>query len=179
MPTEDLEDLNLIKKNYDTIEKYNFEEIIKKYNLNDSIVTLVFKNDNNVRILSRITIEDKVVLKNLSFSDINFDDEDDITNLIDQLKIIYEDHWKIFNRINTSIKLPIFIKLDSNDNLKVANFEKILNEINLVYDYFVLKFDKNHIYYQIIFNGTSNIFLKLMKDKNFVFNTQNKTWILQ
>ena len=98
---------------------------------------------------------------------------------INKLKIIYEDHWKIFNRINTSIKLPIFVKLDSDDNLKVSNFEKILNEINLVYDYFVLKFDKNHIYYQIIFNGTPNIFLKLMKDKNFVFSTQNKTWILQ
>ena len=125
MPTEDLEDLNLIKKNYETIEKYNFEEITNKYNLDDSIVTLVFKNNNNVRILSRITIEDKVVLKNLSFSDINFDDEDDIIDLIDKLKIIYEDHWKIFNRINTSIKLPIFVKLDSNDNLKVSNFEKI------------------------------------------------------
>ncbi len=179
LPTEDLEDLNLIKKNYETIEKYNFEEITMKYNLDDSIVALFFKNNNNVRILSRITIEDKVVLKNLSFSDINFDDEDDITNLIDKLKIIYEDHWKIFNRINTSIKLPIFVKLDSDDNLKVSNFEKILNEINLVYNYFVLKFDKNHIYYQIIFNGTPNIFLKLMKDRNFVFSTQNKTWVLQ
>ena len=42
-----------------------------------------------------------------------------------------------------------------------------------------LKFDKNHIYYQIIFNGTPNIFLKLMKDKNFVFSTLSKTWILQ
>ena len=179
LPTEDLEDLNLIKKNYETIEKYNFEEITRKYNLDDSIVTLVFKNNNNVRILSRITIEDKVVLKNISFFDINFDDEDDITNLIDKLKIIYEDHWKTFNRINTSIKLPIFVKLNSDDNLKVSNFEKILNEINLVYDYYVLKFDKNYIYYQIVFNGTPNIFLKLMKDKNFVFSTQNKTWILQ
>ena len=81
---------------------------------------------NNVRILSRITIEDKVVLKNLSFSEINFDDDDDIKNLVDKLKIIYEDHWKIFNRINTSIKMPIFIKLNSDDNLKVSNFDDAL-----------------------------------------------------
>ena len=179
LPTEDLDDLNLIKKNYEIIEKYNFKDITKKYNLDDSIVILVFKNNNNVRVLSRITIEDKVVLKNLSFSDINLDNKNDIINLIDKLKLSYEDHWKIFNRINTSIKMPIFVKLDSNDNLKVSNFEKILNEINLIYNYFILKFDKNHIYYQIIFNGNPNIFLKLMKDKNFVFDTQNKTWILQ
>ena len=179
LPTEDLEDLNLIKKNYETIEKYNFEEITRKYNLDDSIVILVFKDNNNVRILSRITIDDKVVLKNLSFSNINLNDNNDIFNLISKLKVTYEDHWKIFNRINTSIKLPIFVKLDSNDNFKVSNFEKILDEINLIYDYFVLKFDKNHIYYQIIFNGTPNLFIKLMKDKNFVFSTQNKTWVLK
>ena len=179
LPTEDLEDFNLIKKNYETIEKYDFKDITRKYNLDDSIVTLVFKNNKNVRTLSRITIEDKVVLKNLSFSDINLNDKNDIKNLIDRLKITYEDHWKIYNRINTSIKLPIFVKLDSKDNLKVSNFEKKLNEINLIYDYFVLKFDRNYIYYQIVFNGTPNIFLKLMKDNNFIFNTQNKTWILQ
>ncbi len=179
LPTEDIEDLNLIKKNYEKIEKYDFKDITKKYNLNDSIVTLVFKNNNNVRILSRITIENKVVLKNLSFSNINLNDNGDIANLIDKLKNTYEDHWKIFNRINTSIKLPILIKLESSDNLKVSNFEEILNEINLIYDHFVLKFDNNHIYYQIIFNGTPNLFLKLMKDKDFIFNTQNKTWVLQ
>ncbi len=179
LPTEDIEDLNLIKKNYEKIEKYDFKDITKKYNLNDSIVTLVFKNNDNVRILSRITIENKVVLKNLSFSNINLNDNGDIANLIDKLKNTYEDHWKIFNRINTSIKLPILIKLESSDNLKVSNFEEILNEINLIYDHFVLKFDNNHIYYQIIFNGTPNLFLKLMKDKDFIFNTQNKTWVLQ
>ena len=179
LPTEDLEDLNFIKKNYEIIEKYDFKDITRKYNLRDSIISLIFKNDNKIRVLSRITIEDKVVLKNLSFSDINLNDEKDIINLIEKLKITYEDHWKIFNRINTSIKLPILIKVDSNDNLKVSNFEKLLSEINLIYDYFILKFDKNHIHYQIIFNGTPNIFLKLMKDRNFVFSTQNKTWILQ
>ena len=179
LPTEDLEDLNLIKKNYEIIEKYDFKDITKKYNLDDSIVSLIFKNNNDVRILSRITIEDNVVLKNLSFFDVNLDDKKDITDLINRLKNSYEDHWKIFNRINTSIKLPIYIKVESEDNLKVSNFEKKLNEINLVYDYFISKFDKNYIYYQVIFNGTPNIFLKLMKDKNFAFNTQKKTWVLQ
>ena len=136
------------------------------------------KKDVGSNILLSGWINKKRDHGNLLFLDLR--DNYGITQcIIDKLKIVYEDHWKTFNRINTSIKLPIFVKLDSDDNLKVSNFEKILNEINLVYDYFVLKFDKNHIYYQIIFNGAPNIFLKLMKDKNFVFSTQNKTWILQ
>ena len=36
LPTEDLEDFNLIKNNSKNLENYNFEEIIKKYNLEDS-----------------------------------------------------------------------------------------------------------------------------------------------
>ena len=45
LPTEDLEDLNQIKKNYENIEEYDFKEIISKYNLSHSIVSLIFMND--------------------------------------------------------------------------------------------------------------------------------------
>ena len=179
LPTEDLEDLNLIKKNYDIIEQYDFKEIINKYNLNDSIISLIFKSQKNIRILSRITVDDNVVLKNLSFSNMNLDQEKKRKNLINSLKIVYEDYWKNFNKINTSIKLPIYIKVKGDNNLKISNFEETLNTINLIYDYNILKFDKDFIYFQIIFNGTPNNFLKFMKDKNLNFNTQNKTWVLK
>ena len=179
LPTEDLEHLNLIKKKYDIIEQYDFKEITNEYNLKDSIIALIFKNGKNIRILSRITVNDNVVLKNLSFSDVDFINEKKRQELISKLKIIYEDYWKNFNKINTSIKLPIYIKIKANDNLKVSNFEKSLGKINLIYEYYILKFDKDFIYYQIIFNGTTNNFLKFMKNQNFDFNTQNKTWVLK
>jgi len=179
LPTDDLEDLNLIKKNYDTIEQYDFKEITNKYNLNDSIVALIFKNQNSIRILSRITVNDNVFLKNMSFLDIDLNDKKKLEILISDLKIVYEDYWKNFNRINTSIKLPIYIEVKSNDNLKVLRFEETLNEISLIYDYFILKFNEDSIYYQIIFNGTPDNFLKFMKNENFAFNTQNKMWLLK
>ena len=179
LPTEDLEDINLIKKNYDEIEKYNFAEIVNKYNLSDSIITLIFKNQNNIRILSRVTVNDNIVIKNLSFSNIDLDSKQNRENLISNLKIVYEDYWKNFNKINTSIKFPIYIKIKGNNNLKVSNFENTLNEIDLIYDYYILKFDKDFIYYHIIFNGTPDNFLKFMKKKNFDLNTQNKTWVLR
>ena len=179
LPTEDLEDYNLIKNNYDLIEQYDFKEIINKYNLNDSIISLIFRNKKNFRILSRITINDNVVLKNLSFSNIDFNNSEKRLDLINSLKIIYEDYWKNFNKINTSIKLSIYIKVKGDNSLKVSNFEKTLNNINLIYDYYILKFDKDYIYYQIIFNGTPNNFLKSMKMNDFNLNTQNKTWVLE
>ena len=179
LPTEDLEDLNLIKSKYEFIEQYDFEEITKKYDLKDSIIALIFKNENGFRILSRITLDGDVSLKNQSFSRVNFGNEKQLNTTINDLKIIYEDYWKNYNQINTSIKLTLNVKVNNNDNFKLSNFEKILNETDLIYDFFVSKFNKDFTYYQIIFNGTPNIFLKKMVDKDLSFDTQNKIWILQ
>ena len=179
LPTEDLEDLNLIKKQYDLIEQYDFKEITSKYYLDDSIIALIFINQKTIRILSRITVNDKVFLINETFSNIDINNTDQLSTIIKSLKIMYEDYWKNFNQINTSIKLPIYIKVNSGDNLKVSRLENTLDEVDLIYDYFISKFDKDFIYYQIIYNGTPDIFLKSMEKQNFNFNTQNKTWVLK
>ena len=41
LPTEDLDDLNLIRDKFEMIEEYDFKEVISKYNLEDSIITLI------------------------------------------------------------------------------------------------------------------------------------------
>tara|TARA_X000000368_G_C23032124_1_gene713026 strand:- start:1016 stop:2095 length:1080 start_codon:yes stop_codon:yes gene_type:complete len=179
LPTEDLEDYNTIKKNYDLIEEYDFKDIIKKYSLENSIVTLIFRNENDVRVLSRITIKDKVILKNESFSNIDINNSEQVIKIINNLKLNYEDYWKDLNIINTSIKLNLNIKVDNIDNLKIKEFEKILDNSDLVYNYYISKFDKNFIFYKIIFNGTPNSFLKTMSEHEYEFDTQNKLWVLK
>ena len=156
--TEDLEDINLIQSKYKFIEEYDFKEITDKYFLNDSIIALFFKSKNDVRVLSRIKIKDNTYIKNQSFSNIDLNDNEQSTKIVNDLKIIYEDYWKNMNQINTSIKLPISIKASNFDNSKIINFEKVLDKTDLIYNYTISKFDKDFIYYQIIFNGTPNIF---------------------
>ena len=71
LPTEDLEDLEMIKKKYENLEQYDFKEVINKYYLNDAIISLIFKNKNKIRILSRkklggiIYVNSKIIFKNL------------------------------------------------------------------------------------------------------------------
>ena len=178
LPTEDLEDLNLIKSKYELVENYNFKEIISKYSLEDSIIALIFKNEKEVRILSKINIQKNIILKNQTFLDTDINNNSQIEKIIFELKVNYEDHWKNLNQINTSIKLPLNIKIDNSDNSEILNFEKILRETDLIYDFFIQKFDKDYTYYQIVFNGTPDIFLKTMKNQNYTFDTQNKIWLL-
>jgi len=179
LPTEDLEDINIIKSKYENIEKYDFKDITKKYSLSDSIITLIFINEKEIRILSKINIQKNIILKNQSFSKINIEDMEQIKNIIFLLKNSYEDHWKDLNQINTSIKLSLNIMVENNDNSKILNFENALKNTDLIYDFIIQKFDRDFTYYQVLFNGTPNIFLKNMSEKNYKFDTQNQIWKLK
>ena len=84
--------------------------------------------------------------------------------IINSLKTVYEDYWKDSNQINTSIKLPLSIKINADNYDQISDFERVLIDTDLIYDFFIVKFDKNFIYYQVIFNGTPSTFLKTMKN---------------
>ena len=179
LPSEDLEDINLIKEKYLELENYDFEEIIKKYLLEHSIVALFFKDDDKIKILSKINIKDKKVIKSNSFQNIDLRNPENLKALIDELKIIYEDFWKDNNLINTSIKLPLSIQV-KNNNLNLTNkFEETLNTIDLISNYSISKFNKDYIFYKVIFNGTPKKFINIMNNQNYNFDTQKKTWILK
>ena len=179
LPSEDLEDFNLIKKNLNNIETYNFAEITKKYYLNNYIISLIFISNNEIRVLSKLYNGKNKIIKNNSFQNLNLDNNEDLNFLIENLKSLFEDTWKKLNEINTSINLPIIIKI-KNENLKKSkNFELFLNEMDLVSDYSVQKFNKEYIFYEVLFNGTVQNFINIMKNKNYNLNTQKKVWIIE
>ena len=67
----------------------------------------------------------------------------------------------------------------NNKNLDVSSkFENILDEIDLIGKYSIHKFDRDYIYYKILFNGTPKNFLNIMKNRNYSFDTQKKIWVL-
>ena len=176
LPTEDLEDFNLIKRNSKNLENYDFKEIIQKYNLEDYIITIIFKNNEQIRVLNKINFNKKIDLKNLNFKNINLNDDKEIEKFTENLKSIFEDYWKSKNEINTSVKLPIKISIDNQNNSKISDFENILANIDLIYDFNIYKFNNKKNIYKIIFNGSPDYFLKIMKDENYELDTQNQVW---
>jgi len=179
LPSEDLEDFNLINEKLEFIEDYDFNEITKKYFLKNSIISLIFRGNDEVRILTKFYTDKNEIIKNNSFKNINIDNETDLNFLITNLKNIFEDTWKKLNEINTSIKVPITIKIKNDDLKKSNDFELFLNEIDLVSDYSIQKFDKEFVFYEILFNGTVQNFINIMKNKKYNLNTQKKVWMIE
>jgi len=117
-------------------------------------------------------------LKNLNYSEVDFDNEQQILKFIDNLKLIYEDFWKSQNQINTSVKLSLNISIDNSNNIKINKFEKILSDMDLIYNFSIYKFDNRNNFYKVIFNGTPDKFLEVMGYQNYNFEIKNKIWVL-
>ena len=178
LPTQDLDDFNLIKSNFQNLESYDFRQIIDKYNIDDYIIMIVFKNNQKIKVFNRIFFNKKNNLKNFIFNDVDLNNDEEVNNLISNLKLVYEDFWKSHNEINTSVKLPLNISINNLNNIKIKKFEKTLSDMDLIYNFYIYKFDNKNNFYKVIFNGTPDKFLEVMNLKNYDFEIKNKIWIL-
>ena len=178
LPTDDIEDFYLIKQNSNNLENYDFKDIIQKYDLNNYIISIIFKNDEEIKVLNKINLKEKEDLKNLDL-DLDLNKNKDIDKLILTLKELYENYWKSKNEINTSVKITLTISVNNNDHLKISEFEKVMSDGDLVYDFYIYKFDNNNNFYKIIFNGSPDRFLKIMKNNRYEFDIQNQIWVLK
>jgi len=179
LPSEDLEDLAVIQKNYKSIEDYDFKELIKKYDLEDYIITIIFKNKNELKVLSKINLNNSLKVHNRTFEKTNLENKENFEMILDKLKTTYENSWKKNNQINTSIKLPLTILIGSKEYNKIQAFEKTLNNLDLISSFYILKFDNKNTFFRIIYNGSPKKFLNDIKKRNFDLVVENNMWIIK
>ncbi|MDA7565774.1 hypothetical protein N8728_04660, partial [Candidatus Pelagibacter sp.] len=158
---------------------YDFSNLINKYDIKDSIILIIYKEENSVRTLSKINLSNTLKIQNRSYPIIDIINEDDFSNIVKSLKQLYEDQWKKNNEINTSIKLPITISINSKKTKKIIELERVLDSIDLVSDFIILNFNSESIQYKITYNSTPNIFLNDMRKKNLELEMKNNMWTLK
>ena len=179
LPSEDLEDVDLLLQNSKSIEDYDFEKIIRKYDLNDFIIAIIYKNNDELTVLSKIQLNQTFKINNKKFKTIDLFEEKDLNLILVNLKTTYENYWKNINQINTSIKLPLTISINATQYKKIQILENGLDELDLVSSFEILRFNNHNIYFKIIYNGSPNRFISEIQMKDFKINTQNEIWEVQ
>ena len=178
LPTEDIDIINILNQNIDKLENFNYESIIKKYNVQDYIVCLIYRNNNRVKVLSKVMINNEEKIYSSSYEDFNIKDDTNVKRLINSTKNTFEDNWKRLNLINRSVKLPLNISVNAEDTKKNIKFEKFLSDTEFVSDFFIKDFNNLKINYRIIFNGSPSKFLELCNKNNILINTDSQIWNL-
>ena len=178
LPTEDIDIINILNQNANNLENYNFLNIIKKYNVNDFIICLIYKENKTVKVLSKININNEEKIESKVYQNINLEDDKQVKNIVILIKKTFEDNWKKLNLINRSVKLPLNISVDANDYKKNIKFEKFLKETEFISNFFIKNFNSKIINYRIIFNGSPKRFLELSDKNNLLINTNKQIWHL-
>ena len=176
LPNEDIEDINIIKKNISNIEEYDFNEIISKYIIEDYIILILFQNNNNFNALIKASLNSKSIIINKKF---NWTENQTVENIINDLKLEFENQWKKLNIINISIKLPITLSVDSKNYSLSQKLEKKLYELDLVSSYHIESFNNEKILYKIIYNSTPDKFINEFANSNIKLNTSNSVWSIE
>ena len=179
LPSEDLEDLNKLQEMSISIETYNFTNLIKKYDLDDYIILIIHKNFNEIKILSKIYLNNSFKINNQKYSNVNLNNEKDLYKILENLKNIYEDEWKKNNEINTSIKLPLTISIKSKDYKNIIKLEETLAGIDLISNFYILKFNNKYTQYRIIYNGSPKTFFRDMSNRKFNVVKENNVWTIK
>ena len=168
-----------LQKNSKEIETYDFSNLINRYDIKDNIILIIYKEGSSIRTLSKINLNNTSKIQNKSYLKVDIVNVDDFSNIVKSLKQLYEDQWKKNNEINTSIKLPITISINSKKTKKIIELERALDSLDLVSDFSVLNFNSENIQYKITYNGTPNIFLNDMRKKNLELEMKNNIWIIK
>ena len=179
LPSEDIEDIKIFDSNIDTIDQYNFEKIVNKYDLENYIILIIYKNKNKINILTKLQLHNKLKILNSNYENLDLNNDKSVDILISDLKKIYEDEWKKLNLINTSIKLPLTVSLKSKDHVKIKLFESILKDFDLVSDFVITSFNSQLIYYKIVYNGSPDKFFNEINSFGLSLERKDNSWMIQ
>ncbi|MDC2974166.1 hypothetical protein OAY07_04030 [Candidatus Pelagibacter sp.] len=179
LPDENIENFRLFQRLKNNIENNDLSEITNKYNFENIFIVVFYKNKKNLQIFSKISFSNSNFKFNLDQKNIKYEDNKLLDQIILNLKNLYEDKWKLINKINTSISIPIKISV-KNSNFRISEkLENILNQSDFVYEYEIEKMNNEEIIYKITYNNNPEKFLNTLKVNDININSSSNIWNIE
>ena len=176
LANEDVEDYLEIKNNLPNIENYNFKKILNKYDFDNNIIMIIFKQDNDINFYSKINFGDKFIITNQNFPNKNIEEQSDLNFMILNIKNNYEDKWKSLNKMNPATTVPIRISVETFNIKKSLKLENVLANLDFVNNYKIERFDSNEIVYKIYYGSNPKRFLKDILSYDINVDTSSTNW---
>ncbi len=179
LPDENIENFRFFQRIKNNIENNDLSEITNKYNFENIFVVIFYKNKKNLQIFSKISFSNSNFKFNLNEKNINHEDNETLDQIILNLKNLYEDKWKLINKINTSITIPVKISIKNSNFIISDKLENILNQSDFVYEYEIEKMNSEEIIYKIIYNNNPEKFLNTLKVNDININSSSDIWYIE
>ena len=179
LPDENIENFQFFQKIKNNLENNDLSEITDRYNFKNIFVAIFYKNKSNLKIFSKISFSNLNFNFNINENIFDYDDKEVIDRIILNLKNLYEDKWKLINKINTSISIPIKISVKNSNFILTDKIENLLNKSDFVYDYEIEKINNEEIVYRIIYNSNPSKFVNNLKVNGININSSTDIWTIK
>ena len=179
LPDENIENFRIFQNIKNNLEGNDLSEITDKYDFKNIFIVIFYENKSNLKIFSKISFSDSNFKFNYNQKNINYEDNKILDQIILNLKNLYEDKWKLVNKINTSITIPIKISIKNKNFIISDKLENILNQSDFVYEYEIEKMNSEEIIYKIIYNNNPEKFLNTLKVNDININSSSNIWNIE
>ncbi len=176
LPDENIENFRIFQNIKNNLESNDLSEITDKYDFKNIFIVIFYENKRNLKIFSKISFSDSNFRFNYNQKNINYEDNKILDQIILNLKNLYEDKWKLVNKINTSITIPIKISIKNKNFIISDKLENILNQSDFVYEYEIEKINSEEIIYKIIYNNNPEKLLNTLKLNDININSSSDIW---
>ena len=179
MPLEDIDEISSLASSKEKIEDLNMLKISKKYNTENYILSIINIDKDKINFFSKIKFEGNKKNINQIFNKTNIEDQNSIEDIIKDAKIRFNDIWKDFNVINTSMKLSINIILNSKDHDTLFKFENALKKIDDINSFSIKKITSEKTIYEIIYNSDPKKLKKQFSANNVNIFYEEGLWLVK
>ena len=173
LPNENLDDIEFINKNKDNLESININKILSVYDVNDYIFLIIKPTKSKIDFFLKGIVSKKKIIKNISFYNIEKNEEINYQNSIKKIKKEIEEILKIQNLIDvrTPSFLNIILDIDKDDDL--------LSEIDLIENYYVLELSKDYAKIKIKYLGKIDKMKEKLTKHGIDIEVSNNSWKLK
>jgi len=174
-PLENLETIEIIKKNQDNLEMINLNDIFDKDIEKDNLIVVIDYDNQKTKFFLKGTISSNKIIKNLSLTNSN-NEKIDYANILKYLKKEILELVKTQNIIDIGAPsyLNTYLSLKKQDDLFL--FQNILSEVDLIENFNVREFDNKVAYINIKYYGKINKIKEKLIEKGIDLNFINNQW---
>ena len=176
LPIEDYDEILKIKKMKNTIDEFNFEEIVNKYNTKNYIFALIDYDNNKLNIYLKTNFNNNEISKNINYKLVDINDKEKLNFILKDLKVRITDIWKSENIINLATSLSIKIKFKYSQPKDLNDFKNTLYKINIIDKYRLDEFNINNSLFKIDYYGNPKKLSNELLKYNYLLKEDQGKW---
>ena len=180
LPLENIEIIQKINEKRNNLLNISIDSLLEEYsNKNLVLVFIELSSSNNDKIYLKTRIQDKIINKNLTLGNNNYDKikfkekiilkvKDEITNLVKSQNLI-------------DIRTPSFlnVKLNLNKDVNLFLLNSKIKNIDLIENIFVQEFSKDYVNIKIKYLGKLEKILYELNKENISLQFVNDQWVMK